>query len=221
VSAGEVLPKATFKQWFDTTGIRIIDGIGTTEMIHIFISAAGEQIRPGAIGKAVPGYSARVIDKNNNPLPPGQSGRLAVLGPTGCRYLDDERQQEYVINGWNVTGDIFKLDSDGYFWYQGRSDDMIISSGYNIASIEVESAILEHASVLECAVIGIPDENRGNIVKAFIILNSKFEPSDELIKDIQNHTKKTIAPYKYPRRIEFVANLPKTRTGKLQRYKLR
>lgn len=221
VSAGEALPKATFEQWFDTTGIRIIDGMGTTEMIHIFISAAGEQIRPGAIGKAVPGYSARVIDNNNKPLPPGHSGRLAVIGPTGCRYLDDERQQEYVINGWNVTGDIFKLDSDGYFWYQGRSDDMIISSGYNIASIEVESAVLEHASVLECAVIGIPDENRGNIIKAFIILNSSFEPSDELIKDIQNHTKKTIAPYKYPRRIEFVANLPKTPTGKLQRFKLR
>ena len=221
VSAGEALPKATYEQWLDTTGISIIDGIGATEMIHIFISAAGEEIRPGAIGKVVPGYKACIIDDNNDPLAPGIAGRLAVMGPTGCRYLDDERQQNYVIKGWNVVGDIFKLDSEGYFWYQGRADDMIISSGYNIASIEVESVVLEHPAVLECAVVGHPDEDRGHIVKAFIILNSGFEASDELIKDIQNHTKKIIAPYKYPRSIEFVENLPKTQTGKLQRFKLR
>lgn len=221
VSAGEALPKPISDKWFAQTGIRIIDGIGATEMIHIFIGASGDQIRPGATGKPLPGYQACILDEDNEPLPPGSSGRLAVKGPTGCRYLADERQKGYVINGWNVTGDIYRVDEDGYFWFQSRADDMILSAGYNIAGPEVESALLGHPSVAACAVVGAPDEQRGNIVKAFVVLNEGFEESQELVKTLQDFVKSTIAPYKYPRKIVFVDSLPKTQTGKLQRFRLR
>jgi 2-aminobenzoate-CoA ligase len=265
VSAGETLPVATRALWENATGVRIIDGIGSTEMLHIFIAASGDAIRPGATGVPVPGYVACIIDDDGAPLPPGNVGRLAVKGPTGCRYLADPRQRDYVQNGWNVTGDAYLLDDDGYFWYQARTDDMIISSGYNIAGPEVEGALLEHPRVLECAVVGIPDEARGSIVKAFVVLNpdvtgssttnpdvtgssttnpdvtgssttnpdvtgssttnpdvtlslSKGQP---LIVELQEFVKARIAPYKYPRAIEFVDELPRTETGKLQRFKLR
>lgn len=218
VSAGEHLPKATSDQWFEHTGIRIIDGIGATEMIHIFISARGEGIRPGATGKAVPGYEATLLDENNQPFEGEGEGRLAIRGPTGCRYLADERQRNYVIDGWNVTGDLYRRDADGYFWYVARADDMIISSGYNIGAPEVENALLTHNAVAECAVIGAPDEERGQIVKAFVVLKSGVHATE---RELQDHVKQTIAPYKYPRAIAFVSELPKTHTGKLQRFKLR
>jgi 2-aminobenzoate-CoA ligase len=221
VSAGEPLPAATSDAWREATGIRIIDGIGSTEMIHIFISADGDQIRPGSTGKAVPGYEARVIDDDNRPLPPGSTGRLAVRGPTGCRYLADARQRNYVVDGWNVTGDVYRLDEDGYFWFVSRADDMIISSGYNIGAPEVEQAVLAHPAVLECAVIGAPDEARGQVVTAFVVLHDPSRAGDELRAEIQGHVKRLIAPYKYPRRLEFVSELPKTQTGKLQRFRLR
>lgn len=221
VSAGEHLPQATSDAWFQRTGIRCIDGIGATEMIHIFISAAGDDIRPGATGRAVPGYRAAIIDENGNELPDGEVGRLAVRGPTGCRYLDDERQAKYVQHGWNVTGDTYRRDADGYYWFVARSDDIIISSGYNIAAPEVESAVLAHPEVVECAVVGVPDEQRGHIVKAFVVVRDR--PADEtaFIKALQDHVKATIAPYKYPRAVELVAELPKTATGKLQRFRLK
>lgn len=218
VSAGEHLPRATSDQWFERTGIRIIDGIGSTEMIHIFVSARGDDIRPGSTGKAVPGYEATLLDENDEPFDGEGEGRLAVKGPTGCRYLADERQKTYVANGWNVTGDIYRRDADGYFWYVSRADDMIISSGYNIGAPEVENALLTHEAVAECAVVGVPDEERGQIVKAFIVLNPDASVSERALQD---HVKATIAPYKYPRAIEFVTELPKTNTGKLQRFKLR
>ena len=221
VSAGEPLPKATSDAWFDATGIRIIDGIGTTEMIHIFISAAGEQVRPGATGLPVPGYTACVIGDDDQPLPPGNTGRLAVKGPTGCRYLDDDRQRNYVVNGWNVTGDTYRVDEDGYFWFEARADDMIVSAGYNIAGPEVESALLAHQAVGECAVVASPDPERGNIVKAFIVPNADVQPSDELATELQDFVKQRIAPYKYPRAVEWVDSLPRTQTGKVQRFKLR
>lgn len=222
VSAGEPLPAATFEAWRQATGIRIIDGIGSTEMLHIFISAAGDDIRAGSTGRAVPGYRARVVDDAGNEMEPGKLGRLMVRGPTGCRYLDDpERQQTYVENGWNVTGDTYVMDEEGYFWYKARNDDMIISSGYNIAGPEVENCLLEHPAVLECAVIGAPDPERGNVVKAFVVLREGHVACDELAKALQDHAKRSIAPYKYPRRIEFVASLPRTQTGKLQRFRLR
>lgn len=221
VSAGETLPLATFERWKETTGISIMDGIGTTEMIHIFIAARQDEVKPGATGKAVPGYEARVLDDHFQPLGPGEVGKLAVRGPTGCLYLNDERQKEYVINGWNVTGDAYKLDEDGYFWFQARTDDMIISGGYNISGPEVEGALMKHEAVSECAVVGAPDETRGNIIKAFVVLRENFQGDDELIKGLQDFVKNTIAPYKYPRAIEFVDTLPKTETGKVQRFKLR
>jgi 2-aminobenzoate-CoA ligase len=221
VSAGEHLPKATSDQWFERTGIRIIDGIGSTEMIHIFISARGDDIRPGATGKPVPGYVAALLDENDAPIEGPGEGRLAIRGPTGCRYLADERQRNYVVNGWNVTGDIYRRDADGYYWYVSRADDMIISSGYNIAAPEVENALLAHEAVAETAVIGAPDAERGQIVKAFVVLKPGAEPSDALARALQDHVKATIAPYKYPRAVEFVAQLPKTNTGKLQRFRLR
>jgi 2-aminobenzoate-CoA ligase len=227
VSAGEALPVATRTLWENATGVRIIDGIGSTEMLHIFIAASGDAIRPGATGKPVPGYVACVLDDDGKPLPPGNVGRLAVKGPTGCRYLADPRQRDYVQHGWNLTGDAYLLDEDGYFWYQARTDDMIIASGYNIAGPEVEGALLEHPRVLECAVVGAPDEARGTIVKAFVVLR----PADggardgagdaALVTELQEFVKARIAPYKYPRAIEFVAELPRTQTGKLQRFKLR
>ena len=221
VSAGEALPDATRQLWREATGIEMIDGIGATEMIHIFISAAGKDVRPGAIGKVVPGYEARIVDENMNSLPPGTVGKLAVRGPTGCRYLADERQIDYVRQGWNLPGDTFTMDEDGYLFYQARSDDMIISAGYNIAGPEVEDALLSHASVAECGVVGVADSQRGQAVKAFVVLRSGFKASAELSKALQEHVKQTIAPYKYPRVIEFVESLPRTETGKLQRFRLR
>ena len=220
VSAGEHLPAATWHAWQQATGLRIVDGIGATEMMHIFISASGDEIRPGATGRAVPGYEARIVDERGTVLPQG-TGRLAVRGPTGCRYFDDERQKVYVEAGWNVTGDTYRQDEDGYFWYVARSDDMIISAGYNIAAPEVENALYCHPAVAECAVIGAPCEERGQRVKAFVVLAEGFEAGAELVRALQLHVKETIAPYKYPREIEFVAELPRTATGKLQRFSLR
>ena len=222
ISAGEALPAPTSGAWHDKTGIRIIDGIGTTEMIHIFIGASGDDIRPGATGKPLPAYQACVLDDENQPLPPGSIGQLAVKGPTGCRYMDDEeRQRAYVVNGWNVTGDTYRYDEDGNFWFQARSDDMIVSAGYNIAGPEVEEALLGHDAVAECAVVASPDEARGNIVKAFVVLREGHDPTGALVKILQDFVKQTIAPYKYPRAIEFVDELPKTHTGKVQRFRLR
>jgi len=221
VSAGEALPDATRKLFREASGIEIIDGIGATEMIHIFISHAPEHVKYGATGHAIPGYTATVLDENGERCAPGQIGRLAVKGPTGCRYLADDRQKNYVQNGWNLTGDAYVMDMDGYFHYQARTDDMIISAGYNIAGPEVEGALLSHPAVTECAVVGTPDEARGTIVSAFVVLKKDFPPGDEMKKELQEHVKRNIAPYKYPRAIEFVAALPRTETGKLQRFKLR
>jgi 2-aminobenzoate-CoA ligase len=222
VSAGETLPRSVFDMWRDATGLRIIDGIGATEMLHIFISAAGDDIRPGSTGKVVPGYQAKVVDENGADVPAGRIGRLAVRGPTGCRYLDNiPQQKKYVEKGWNLTGDSYKVDEDGYFWYQARTDDMIISGGYNIAGPEVENVLLEHEAVQECAVVGQPDEDRGHIVKAVIVLRQGHAGDDRLVKELQDFVKERIAPYKYPRAIEFSELLPRTATGKLQRYRLR
>lgn len=220
VSAGEHLPETVWRVWHEATGLRIVDGIGATEMMHIFISAGGADIRPGATGKAVPGYKAAILDEDDRPQPTG-TGRLAIKGPTGCRYLDDPRQADYVIDGWNVTGDTYRADGDGYFWYLARSDDMIISSGYNIAAPEVEEALYGHAAVAECAVIGLPCEERGQKVKAFVVCAEEHVGDEALARALQEHVKAAIAPYKYPREVEFVAELPRTATGKLQRYALR
>ncbi|MFL6846590.1 MAG: AMP-binding protein [Allosphingosinicella sp.] len=220
VSAGEHLPAATWHAWREATGLRIVDGIGATEMMHIFISASGEDIRPGATGKAVPGYRACVLDEAGRPMTAG-TGRLAVKGPTGCCYFDDERQADYVQGGWNVTGDTYRADADGYFWYVARSDDMIVSSGYNIAAPEVENALYAHPAVQECAVIGAPCEERGQKVKAFVVAAAGFPAGPALARELQDHVKAVIAPYKYPRELEFVEALPKTVTGKLQRFALR
>jgi 2-aminobenzoate-CoA ligase len=222
VSAGETLPAPIFEAWRRATGIRIIDGIGSTEMLHIFISAADDDIRPGATGKPIPGYRAMVVDDEGRPVPPNTIGRLAVRGPTGCRYLDNlEQQQKYVRNGWNLTGDAYRMDEDGYFWYQARTDDMIISAGYNISGPEVEAVLLDHPKVLECAVVGSPDEERGEIVKAFIVLREAAAAGDALARELQDYVKAQIAPYKYPRAIEYVDALPRTETGKVQRFRLR
>jgi 2-aminobenzoate-CoA ligase len=221
VSAGEALPKATFDAWLAATGIKILDGIGATEMLHIFIGSPEEEIRPGATGKPVPGYDARVVDAHGKELPPNTIGRLAVRGPTGCRYLADKRQLQYVQDGWNITGDTYLMDEDGYFWYQARSDDMIVSSGYNIAGPEVEAALLEHPAVAECGVVGAPDEERGQVVKAYVVLRTGYSGDAATTKVLQEHVKATIAPYKYPRTIEYVTQLPRTQTGKLQRFELR
>ena len=220
LSAGEHLPEPTWRAWHDRTGLSIVDGIGATELMHIFISASGDAIRPGSTGAAVPGYTAAILDADGNELPTGE-GRLAIRGPTGCRYLDDERQADYVQNGWNITGDTYRRDSDGYFWYLARSDDMIVSSGYNIGAPEVENALLAHPAVVECAVIGVPCEERGQKVKAFIVLADFAEPSDELADKLKAFVKDHIAPYKYPREIDFIDALPKTATGKLRRVELR
>ena len=221
VSAGEALPDATRQLWKSATGIEIIDGIGATEMIHIFISHTPEKVWRGATGYAIPGYQACVVDDEGKPVPPGTVGRLAVKGPTGCRYLDDERQKIYVQHGWNLTGDAYMMDADGYFFYQARTDDMIISAGYNIAGPEVEDALLKHPSVAECGVVGVADEERGQIVKAFVVLRPDQLPAESLVKELQDYVKNSIAPYKYPRMIEFVPVLPRTETGKLQRFRLR
>ena len=221
VSAGETLPAATWHAWHQATGIRIMDGIGSTEMLHIFLAAPVEHVRPGSTGFAVPGYEAKLIGASGETLPRGSIGRLAVRGPTGCRYLADGRQGRYVIDGWNVTGDTFRQDEDGYFWFQARSDDMIISAGYNIAAPEVEAAVLLHADVAECAVIGVPDAARGMVVKAFVVTRPGVAAGSELLRSIQDWVKAEIAPYKYPRIVEFVDALPRTETGKLQRFRLR
>ncbi len=221
VSAGEALPAATRALWKQATGIELIDGIGATELLHIFISHDEAGARPGATGRAVPGYRACVLGEEGQVLPAGQVGRLAVKGPTGCRYLADERQLNYVLNGWNLTGDAYLQDEDGYFVYQARTDDMIISGGYNIAGPEVESALLAHPAVAECGVVGVPDEERGQIVKAFVVLREGQVGDAALVKTLQDFVKATIAPYKYPRAIEFRATLPRTETGKLQRFRLK
>jgi len=221
VSAGEHLPASTWHAVYAKTGIRIIDGIGSTEMLHIFISAAGDDIVPGATGKAVPGYVAAVLGDDGQPVPDGTIGRLAVKGPTGCRYLADDRQRDYVRDGWNLTGDSYLRDAQGYFWYQARVDDIIISSGYNIAGPEVEEALLLHPDVAECGVVGVPDEARGQIVKAYVVLRDGGPGSREMAAELQEFVKQQIAPYKYPRAIMFLDALPRTITGKLQRYRLR
>jgi 2-aminobenzoate-CoA ligase len=199
----------------------MLDGIGGTEVFHIYISAAGDQVRPGAVGKVVPGFTAKVVDDEGNEVPRGTVGKLALIGPVGCRYLDDPRQTDYVKNGWNYPGDAFVQDEDGYFFYQSRADDMIITAGYNVGGPEVEDALLKHPAVAECGVIGKPDAERGMIVKAFCVLKPGHTGDAALVKALQDHVKATIAPFKYPREIEFVAGLPRTETGKLQRFKLR
>jgi 2-aminobenzoate-CoA ligase len=221
VSAGETLPVATRELWEKETGVRLIDGIGATEMLHIFISADEAHAKPGATGFPVPGYRACVLDDEGRELPPGQVGRLAVKGPTGCRYLADERQKNYVQHGWNLTGDAYLVDADGQFVYQARTDDMIISGGYNIAGPEVEGALLLHPAVAECGVVGAPDAERGQVVKAYVVLKPGHEASDAMARTLQDFVKQTIAPYKYPRAVEFRSSLPRTETGKLQRFRLR
>ncbi len=221
VSAGEGLPDATRQLWKQATGLEMIDGIGATEMFHIFISSAPEAVRRGAIGQVVPGYQARVVDDEGRPLPVGEVGRLAVIGPTGCKYLDEPRQTQYVKSGWNFPGDAFRQDADGYFFYQARTDDMIITAGYNVAGPEVESALLQHPAVAECGVVGRPDEERGQIVVAYVVLKPGERGDAAQVKALQDHVKHTMAPYKYPREVVFVTQLPRTETGKLQRFALR
>lgn len=221
VSAGEALPDATRQLWKQATGIEMLDGIGGTEVFHIYISSAGSEVRPGAIGKVVPGYTAKVVDDDDNEVPRGTVGRLAMIGPTGCRYMQDERQKKYVTNGWNHPGDSFVQDEDGYFFYQARNDDMIVTAGYNVGGPEVEGCLLTHPAVAECGVVGKPDEARGMIIKAFIVLKPGYKGDAALTKTLQDYVKSRIAPYKYPREIEFIGALPRTETGKVQRFKLR
>ncbi|WP_406279942.1 AMP-binding protein [Embleya sp. NBC_00896] len=221
VSAGEALPVGVWRAFHDAIGLRIIDGIGATEMLHVFVAAADDAIRPGATGLPVPGYHAVVLDPDGKPAPDGTPGLLAVKGPTGCRYLDDERQRSYVRDGWNITGDTYVRDADGYLWYQARSDDMIVSSGYNIAGPEVEQVLTTHPDVAECGVVGAPDERRGTVVKAYVVLRPEVPHDDATVRALQSFVKRTIAPYKYPRLIEFVDALPRTNTGKLRRAELR
>jgi 2-aminobenzoate-CoA ligase len=221
VSAGETLPAPVFESWTAKTGKTILDGIGSTELLHIFITNRAEDAAAGTTGRPVSGYEARIVDEEMNELPAGKVGRLAVRGPTGCRYLADSRQSNYVGDGWNLTGDSFVLDASGRFCFVARSDDMIISSGYNIAGPEVEAALLKHPSVAECGVVGAPDEARGMIVKAYVILMAGIAPDATLTSELQEHVKREVAPYKYPRAIEYVTELPKTQTGKLQRFALR
>lgn len=222
VSAGETLPRPTWEAWYERTGVRIIDGMGSTEMLHIFIASAGDDIRPGATGRAIPGFQAAILDEAGRPVPTGKVGRLAVRGPTGCRYLDNtERQRAYVQHGWNFTGDSFLVDADGYYWYQARTDDMIISAGYNISGPEVEAVLLLHEAVADCAVVAAPDPDRGHVVKAYIVLRQGVVPGPEMAKALQDFAKAEMAPYKYPRQVEFISDLPRTQTGKVQRFLLR
>ena len=221
VSAGEALPTDTRDKWREASGIQIHDGIGGTEMIHIYIASGPEDYRPGALGKLLPGYIGMIVDDEMNPLPPGEVGKLAIKGPTGCRYLADERQKNYVRDGWNLPGDAFHMDADGYFYYHARVDDIIVTSGYNVSSPEVEWALLAHPAVAECGVIGVPDPDRGQIIKAFIVLKPGFTGDEALTKTLQDFVKNTVAPYKYPRAIDYVDTLPRTETGKLQRFRLK
>jgi 2-aminobenzoate-CoA ligase len=222
VSAGETLPKAVYERWKAKYGIDLLDGIGSTEMLHIFVSNKTGEVRPGATGKPVPGYIAKIVDDNGNDLPPNTPGLLAVKGPTGCRYWKKlDRQEGYVKNGWNIPGDVFMMDSDGYFWYQCRNDDLIITGGYNVSPPELEAVINEHEAVKESAVVPKPDELRGSIVKAYVVLQPGQTASELLVKDIQDHVKRELAPYKYPREVEFIDALPRTDTGKVQRFVLR
>lgn len=221
VSAGETLPSPVYEQWIKKTGKPMLDGIGATEMLHIFLTNRFDDHRPACTGKPVKGYEVRVLDADGNEVPRNEIGRLAVRGPTGCRYLADDRQASYVQKGWNVTGDSFSMDGDGYLHFAARNDDMIVSSGYNIAGPEVEAALLSHEAVSECAVIGAPDEARGEIVEAHVVLNEGHTPSDQQIKVLQEHVKEVIAPYKYPRSVVFTDRLPKTETGKIQRFRLK
>ncbi len=221
VSAGEHLPESVWHEIRDATGLRLIDGIGSTELLHIFISAADDDIRPGSTGRPVPGYRATILDDDGHELPPGELGRLGVIGPTGCRYLHGDRQGNYVSQGWNVTGDTFRRDEDGYFWYEARSDSMIVSSGYNIGAPEVEEALAGHRDVVESAVIGKPDVDRGSIVVAFVVLREGVAGDDAKRRELQDFVKQTIAPYKYPREIHFAESLPRNPSGKLQHFKLR
>lgn len=222
VSAGETLPLKVWQDWYDATGLKIIDGIGATEMLHIFISSHQDNMKPGATGVAITGYEAKIVDEQGNEVPANTPGRLMVRGITGCKYLNrPDKQQEYVQNGWNFTGDIFRQDEEGYFWFVARGDDMIISSGYNIAAIEVESVLMTHQDVAECAVVGLPDDERGMLVCAYIVLHEKSKACNELMVSIQQWFKEVAAPYKYPRVIYFVEHLPKTETGKIQRFKLK
>jgi 2-aminobenzoate-CoA ligase len=216
VSAGEPLPAGVSDAWFEKTGVRIVDGIGSTEMLHIFIASPAHEVKPGSVGRPVPGYQARIVGPDMRTLPANEIGRLAVQGATGCRYLDDPRQSAYVVDGWNLTGDAFSMDADGYFWFQARTDDMIISAGYNISGFEVEAALLEHPAVAECAVVAAPDPERGHVVKAFVVT-----AAETTAKELQDHVKARIAPYKYPRQVEFLDALPRTPTGKVQRTVLR
>ncbi|MGB7319395.1 MAG: AMP-binding protein [Planktotalea sp.] len=221
VSAGETLPAPVYDEWMAKTGKPMLDGIGATEMLHIFVSNRFDDHRPASTGKPVTGYEAKIIDDNGHEQPRGEPGRLAVRGPTGCRYLADDRQTAYVKDGWNITGDTFVMDDDGYLHFAARNDDMIISSGYNIAGPEVEAALLSHAAVLECGVVGAPDEARGSVVQAHVVLVEGFTPSDDLVKELQDHVIANIAPYKYPRSVKFIEALPKTQTGKIQRFLLK
>ena len=222
VSAGETLPLKVWEDWYNATSLKIIDGIGATEMLHIFISSNEKNMKPGATGLAITGYEARIIDQNGIEVPTNEPGRLAVRGITGCKYLNRiEKQKEYVENGWNLTGDIFRQDEDGYLWFVARGDDMIISSGYNIGAVEVESVLLTHEDILECAVVGLPDEERGMLVCAHIVLKEKHKATDAMKNRIQQWFKEVAAPYKYPRVINFIDVLPKTETGKIQRFKLK
>ena len=221
VSAGEALPEATRQLWKDATGIDMLDGIGATEMFHIFISSVPGRHKPGALGAVVPGYTAKVVGEDGQELPRGQVGRLAVVGPTGCRYLDDARQANYVKGGWNHPGDAFMQDEDGEFFYQARADDMIITAGYNVGGPEVEDALLQHPAVSECGVVGAPDEDRGMVVKACVVLKPGHTGDEAMVKALQDHVKAALAPYKYPRLVVFMSALPRTETGKLQRFRLR
>ena len=221
VSAGETLPAPVYAEWIARTGKPMLDGIGATELLHIFLSNRFDDHRPGCTGRPVTGYEAKIVGDQGQDLPRGEVGRLAIRGPTGCRYLDDARQLSYVQNGWNLTGDSFWQDEGGYFHFAARSDDMIISAGYNIAGPEVEAALLSHPAVLECAVIGVADPDRGQIVQAHVVLTKGHAPDAGTTKALQDHVKATIAPYKYPRSVLFVDALPKTQTGKIQRFRLR
>ena len=222
VSAGEALPLKVWEDWHESTGLKIIDGIGSTEILHIFISSNEENMRKGATGLPIRGYEAKIVDKKGNEVAVNEPGRLAVRGITGCKYLNSvDKQKEYVQNKWNITGDIFRKDEDGYFWFVARGDDMIISSGYNIAAIEVESVLLTHDDIAECAVVGLPNEERGMLVCAYIVLKDQTKSTSEFAKHIQDWFKEVAAPYKYPREIHFIESLPKTETGKIQRFKLK